>query len=94
MKIRQRIIKSEKVLSTIKSKQGKNEINPVLSWLIENNREFRECLKQLWRLRWKAEQGTYQWERWQEPYREQAGTLVKRMDELLEKHKDCFDNKT
>lgn len=90
MKIRQRIIKSEKVLSAIKLKQQKNEINPLFSWLIENNEEFREYLKQLLRLRWEAEENTYQWERWQEPYREQAKILIKRMDELLEKHKDYF----
>ncbi|MEI2428523.1 hypothetical protein V8V54_26465 [Priestia megaterium] len=92
MRLRQRIIRFEKTLSSIKSKQGKNEINPVLAWLIENNGEFRECLKQFWRLRWKAEKSTYQWEHWQEPYREQAGALVERMNELLEKHKGLFNH--
>lgn len=82
MRLRQRLIKLENVLP-YKSNQEENGLDVIVSYLIENNEEFKECFKKFWRLRWKAEQNTYQWERWQEPYREQASVHIKRMNELI-----------
>ena len=92
MRLRQRIIKSEKVLS-VKSKHDKSKLDPRVSWLIESNEEYKECLKQLWRLSLKAKQNTHQWEFWQEPYQEEAGILMNRMNEILEQHKDKLELK-
>ncbi len=52
MSLRQRIIKSEKELPALKSRK---KLDPLISWIIEHNYEFRECFKQLHRLKWKAE---------------------------------------
>lgn len=61
------------------------ELKPKMLWLINNDEEFRECLKQLWRLKMKAEQDSYQWDRLPEPYQKQAEIIQARMNHIYEK---------
>lgn len=84
MKLRQRK-KSEKVLP-VKLKQEKRELDPTVSWLIKNNKEFKDCFKQLWRLSLKAEEYVSVGA-WQEPYRKEAGMLINRMNKIVEQYK-------
>lgn len=86
MRLRQRIYKSEKVIP-IKSKQKASELEPRFLWLIKNDEEFKECLKQLWRLKIKAEQDSYKWEQLPEPYQRQAVIIQTRMNQIYERHK-------
>ncbi|MEC3814154.1 hypothetical protein PNF30_16210 [Bacillus safensis] len=87
MKIRQRLIKLEKLLPE-QLKLEKRKIDPTISWLINNNEEFKNCLKQLWRLSLKAGQNSFQKDSWPEPYRGQVNIIQVRMNEIYEQHSE------
>lgn len=86
MSLRNRITKLEKFLPA-KSKQEKKEFAPIISWLIQNNEDFRECIRKFWRLGLNVEQQNYDWKSWKEPYREQAKLLITRMNQIIEENK-------
>lgn len=86
MNLRQRITKSEKVLPDAKSNQEESELDKIYSWLVENSEEYLECIRQLFRLQCRVGQHNSNWERWQEPYREQADVYANRIHELIKQH--------
>ncbi|MFJ9386986.1 hypothetical protein ACIROD_25155 [Peribacillus sp. NPDC101481] len=87
MRLRNRILKIEKVLPPA-AKQGSElqEQGRVIEWLVQNSKEFMECVRQLFRLQCKVGQSIENWERWKEPYREQADIYSNRINELIKQH--------
>lgn len=82
MKLLRRINKSEKLLQ-VDSKE-KHDLDPFVSWLIKTNDEYKECLKQLWRVSVNVET-SYEWQ-----HREEAKILMNRMHEIAEVQKEKF----
>ena len=75
---------SEFLIYIEQTNRGKSD--SIISWLISNNEEFRECLKDFWRLKWKAEMEIHDWELWKEPYRTEAEILFHRMNEIIKQN--------
>ena len=85
MRFRRSIEFAEKILLP-KNQVDSSEDKSVIERLVQNSEEFRECLRQLFRLQCKVGQSV-NWEQWQETYREQASNCNKRINELIEQHK-------
>lgn len=92
MRIRQRINRLEKVSPTIKTNQEENELERICCWLAQHSEEFVECVRQIFRLQYKAGQHTEHWERWQEPYKHHAHLYINRINELIQEHRDSVNS--
>ncbi|KQU24042.1 hypothetical protein ASG65_19090 [Bacillus sp. Leaf13] len=89
MRIRRRIQNVEKLLPL--AKQGNNEeLERVIEWLVESCEEFRECVRQLYRLKCKVGQNVDNWLQLDEKYKVLAATYYNRINELIEEHKACI----
>ncbi|MEV5114532.1 hypothetical protein [Peribacillus frigoritolerans] len=87
MRIRNRIIKIEKVLPNKKHYSEITEHELVSEWLIENSEEFRECVRQLFRLRCKVDDCLENRDEREEPYREKAEEYMNCINQLIKKHR-------
>lgn len=86
MRIQKRINKLEKLLPTIKN-ANEDEYDNVCEWLAQNSEEFRECVRQLFRLQCSVGQSIDTLEQWKEPYQEKAKTYNIRIKQLIKENK-------
>ncbi len=86
MRIRSRISNVEKMLPAIKQVTNL-ELEKTCEWLVQNCEEFKECVRQLFRLQCKVGQQSDNLEGWEEDYNEKTTFYYSRIDELIAQHK-------
>lgn len=84
MRFHKRIKHAEKLLPTIK--QDSEDVERVSEWLVQNSEEFRECVRQLFRLQHQVDGFDGIWDDLQQPYREKADVYMNRINQLIEQH--------
>lgn len=85
MRIRRRIQNVEKLLPPAAKKGSElQELESVIEWLVQNNKEFMECVRQLFRLQCKTGK---QGDNGEKQYQEQMTNYNNRINELIEQNK-------
>lgn len=83
MKLKGRISKINKHLPS----KNKKEIDEVQEWLTKNHKEYQQCLKQLFRLRYSAGKTFEQIHQWEEPLKQEGLVAIQRINKFTEYHK-------
>ncbi|SMQ60936.1 hypothetical protein SAMN05444673_0442 [Bacillus sp. OV166] len=86
MSLKLRLAKIEKRFIDERGKLQENSGEDIISdWLINNCHEYRECIRQLFRLQCKVNQSVDDWQEWTEPYRSSVEKILLCMEDLRQK---------
>jgi len=79
MSFRRRVYKVEKHLPT---SQIEEELDEISCWLIENNKEFQDGIRQMFRLQCRAESSLENIDDWEESLKQEVLTVMQRLEEI------------